>query len=140
MKKNFLILSIGLFLFSCNSGNMKIASERNNSDTLLLKIDNFPEFRILFDIMTEAKTDSRVYSIDEINNEIFDYIKENSNSEKVCLLLVSYNQTDKYGNHVKTEYDKLGSIDMQELLKYNDYKLWVSSTCGIIFIKYGQCF
>jgi ABC-type enterochelin transport system substrate-binding protein len=119
---------------------MQITSEKNNSDTLVLKINNFPEFRKIFDIMTEAKTDSRVYSIDEINNEIFEYIKENTTTEKACILLVSYNKIDKYGNSVKTDYSELGTIDALELIKYNDSKLWVSATCGIIFIKYGQCF
>jgi hypothetical protein len=140
IKGIIIILISSQLLISCSGedGKMKLKSTKTNN-TLILKIENFPDFYLDFTDVTQPFTDTREYSIEEINGEIFDYIKEKCKSEKECKIFVSYNKTDKYGNKIKTKFILLGVIDVQELIKYKDSSLWVASTCGIIYVKYGIC-
>lgn len=136
MKKLTFILSV-LLLTSCGT-KMGLKLEKNDSETVSLYIDKFPNFGYMFSTSPVLMGDNANDLFSEIDKELFDYLKSNTTTESKCRVYTLETYTDNYGKS-SSEYVERYGLDLDELRKYESSTYWSTATCGIKFIKYGEC-
>ncbi len=114
---------------------MRLSHTNVDSKTIELKIDNFPDF--VMDGRSLTRPDNG-YTIEEIDEELFDYLISNTEDESTCIVKYNIHYVDTYGKNQVSDWEEFRPIDLTELRKFESVNHWVTSTGGIVRLKYGD--